>query len=153
MCSRLSLLAAALGVLLLGSGFKPFPVVKNVCPLCKGKPSFDTVVLTTGAKIRCDVIAQNSDYYVLERFGVLRMVRKTDVSSVEWKSNTPPKLATGDQVLLHSGLALHGTIYTVQKGRFIEIRSGKHMHTVWVSQIQAAYQGGKALTFKASPTQ
>lgn len=148
MSFRLTLLAAALGVLLLGGGFKPFPVVKNVCPTCKGKPSFDTVVLTTGAKIECDVIAQNSDYYVLQRFGVLRMVKKTDVSSVEWKSKDPPKLATGDQVLLHSGLALHGTINTVQKGRFIEIRSGKHMHIAWVSQIQVAYQGGKPVAFK-----
>ena len=148
MRSKIVLLFGVLGIFVAMSGFRPFLQVTNVCPTCKTGPRFDTVMLTTGAKVLSDVVAQNDDYYVLKRFGEFRMVKKTDVSSVEWKTKTPPTLVTGDQVLLHSGIAFHGTISTVEKGRFITIQSGKFAHTVWSSLILTAYRGGKPVVFK-----
>jgi len=141
-------LVGLLAVALLTSGFKPFTQVRNVCPTCKSPPTFDTVVLLTGGKIRCDVIAQNTDHYVLQRFGELRMVKKSDVSSVEWKAKTPPTLTKGDQILLHSGSALHGAIVAEQKGRYFVIQVGTHKLTVWVGLIQAVYKNGAAYTYK-----
>lgn len=142
MRQRVGMLVALVVCFVLLSGFRPFTPVTNVCPRCTTPPHFDTVVLIAGAKIACNVIAQNADYYVLERFGEQRMVKKSDVSSVEWKDKNPPKLGKGDQILLNSGMALHGTITDEQPKRLFTIQVGKRKHVIWVSQIQSVYKNG-----------
>jgi len=138
------------GLALVLVGFRPFTPVKNVCPTCK-VTNFDQVVLLNGAKVRCNVVAQNDDHYVVELFGEYRAVKKSEVSSVEWKNKAPRKLPLGDQVILKTGLVLHGTIADEQTGRYFTVTVGTLKHVVWVSQIDSVYKNGKKYTFATTP--
>ncbi|MBW2730740.1 MAG: hypothetical protein JRH20_00015 [Deltaproteobacteria bacterium] len=132
-------------------GFTPFTSVSNVCPKCKAAPTFDEVALLGGKKVLANVVAQNSDYYVVERFGELRMLKKSKVSAVAWRDEGPRKLATGDQILLKSGVVFHGGIASEQKGRFFVIQVGERNHMIWNSQIEAVYRGGNLYTLPVAP--
>lgn len=135
-------LLALLPASLLLCGFTPFTSVTNVCPSCD-KPKSDVVVLRSGTRVRCSVVAQNTDYYVIERFGEYRAVTKNEASSVEWKGKGgPANLGTGDQILLKNGVVLHGAIIEEVKGRYFSIQVGTLKHIVWVSQIQSVHKAG-----------
>lgn len=151
MVRRLLTSSALAAFSLLLFGFTPFTSVSNVCPKCTTGPKFDEVALLAGKKVAANVIAQNSDYYVVERFGELRMIKKGDVSAVEWKDKGPRKLAAGDQILLKSGVVFHGAITEELKGRLFVIRVGERTHQVWNSQIQAVYRGGNLYTLPPAP--
>lgn len=131
-------------------GFTPFTPVKNVCLNCE-KPKGDLVTLTSGEKIQCSVLGQNSDYYILTRFNEIRAVEKTMVSRVAWKDGSPSKkLGQGDQVLLQNGLVLHGKITSEKADRYLMIQVGSFKHTVWFSQIKSAYKDGELVFPKKS---
>ncbi|MCA9669241.1 MAG: hypothetical protein KC503_26780 [Myxococcales bacterium] len=141
---RLALLSLAVASFVLLSGFRPFTPVKDVCPTCK-RPKSDVVVLVSGARIRCRVVAQNADHYVITYLGEWRSVAKTQVSSVEWKTSEASVTQSGDQVLLKNGLVFHGTITLIEKGRFVRVTMGKHNYVCFKAQVEAIYRAGKKL--------
>jgi len=126
-----------------GMGFTPFTEVTNVCPACpQGKR--DLITLTSGTKVACSVVAQNSDYYVVARHGEYRAVEKSEVSSVKWRGEGGAATrGTGDQILQKNGVVLHGAIVEEQAGRYLVIQVGSLKHVVWVGQIKSAHKGGK----------
>lgn len=138
---RITLLSFSLFIFVFASGFRPFSPTTNVCKTCKLK-GFDRLTLVKGEKLLCHVLAQNTDYYVIERFGEVRMIKKIKVRSLEWMNHAPRTLKTGDQVLLHNGVAYHGTIVSEDKGRYLSISTGKHIHVIWNSMIAELYRSG-----------
>ena len=148
------LLLVFLPLLLCLWGFTPFTQVQNVCPKCPKPARFDVVVLTTSVNAPCKVVAQNADYYVLERYGELRPVLKSEVTSIEWKdkkAGAPNNLTIGDQILTKNNVVYHGSITGEQKGRYFEIQVGNLKHVVWYSQIQSVHRGGVVYPFSAAP--
>lgn len=148
MRGKLLLVLVALAALLL-SGFTPFTAVTNVCPSCK-RPRSDVLVLTGGTKVWGDVVAQNDDYYVVERYDEYRAVRKSAVASMELEGKAgPANIGTGDQILLNNGIVLHGAILEEQKQRYFIIQVGTLKHAAWVSQIKSVHRGGKPYAFRS----
>lgn len=141
MLRKITTPAVLVSAALLLCGFKPFTEVRNVCPKCVD-PKVDTVTLGSGQEIRCTIVAQNSEHYVLERFGEYRAVPKSEISSVEWRSAEKVKPAPGDQVVFDDGLVLHGKITREEPGRYVIIQVGKHDHAAWFGQIRGLYKNG-----------
>jgi len=128
-------------------GFTPFTRVVNVCPRCKAAKT-DVIVLSNGFKVAGDVVAQNTEYYVVDRYGEYRAVTKSEATKVEWKDKGgPANLGTGDQILLKNGVVLHGAITQEKSGRYFIIQVGTLNHVVWHSQIKSVHKGGTAYSF------
>ena len=124
-------------------GFTPFTEVKSVCPSCP-RPKTDQVKLASGEVLACKVIAQNDDYYVAVRFGELRAIMKSEISSIKWAAEGKGvKLPNGDQILLKNNVVLHGTIVEQQPGRLVVIRVGAGRHIVWFGQMQRLHRNGQ----------
>ena len=119
----------------------PFSQVKSICSGCDAQ-TFDEVTLRSGGKLRCNVIGQNPEYFVVERFGEMRALKKSNVSSLSWKDDAPRELPSADQLIFSSGLALQGTIVSAQRGRYFVIQVGEHVHVVWHWVLKAAFKGG-----------
>ena len=136
----LPLLALPLWAVL--SGFTPFTAVQSVCPGCpKGRS--DEVKLISGETLRCQVLAQNDDYYVVTRFGEHRAVMKNEIASIKWAVEGTGAKVGGDQVLLKNGVVLHGSVVEQQSGRWLMIEVGSARHVVWLSQIQRLHRAGR----------
>jgi hypothetical protein len=106
------------------------------------------VTLASGQRIPCSVMAQNSNYYVISRYGELRALEKSEVTAVKWKNPTEAQsLGTGDQILTKTGVVLHGAILDQQQGRYFIIQVGAFKHTVWSSQIQSVHKAGQPFAF------
>lgn len=133
-------------VLLLQCGFLPFTKVKDVCPAC-AKSKRDVVVFLSGVRVNCTVVAQNVDYYVVERLGEYRVVAKSNISAVDWRKKKGAELAAGDQVITAGGIVFHGRIVEEVRGRYFVVQSGHLRHIVWVAQIKAVYKAGKVYPF------
>ena len=147
MRTKRSLLLAALPLCLLLWGFIPFTAVTDVCPTCP-KAKTDVVVLTTGERVACSVVAQNDHFYVLEYYGEYRAALRSEVSSVEWKDpNGASAIGTGDQLLTTTQILYHGSIVKEESGRYFVIQVGNLQHTVWANQVTNAYKGGKPYGF------
>ena len=130
-------------------GFVQFTHVRNVCPKCPKVQKLDVVVLNNSTRIECSVLAQNNQYYVLQRYGELRAALKTEVSKIEWKDKKPPpNLHLGDQILTSNNVVYHGTITGEQRGRYFEIQVGTHKHLVWHSQVTSVHRGGVPYQFQ-----
>jgi hypothetical protein len=130
-------------------GFTPFTRVTNVCPKCPAEKT-DVIVLSNGFRVAGAVVAQNNDYYVVDRYGEYRAVTKSEAASVEWKDKGgPSNLGTGDQILLKNGVVLHGAITKQVPGRYFVIQVGALSHTVWHSQIQSVHKAGSPISFQA----
>jgi hypothetical protein len=124
-------------------GFTPFTSVTTVCPACATK-SADDIVLSSGEKLRCKVVAQNDEFYVLSRNGEYRAMEKARVSRVNWKAGRgPTNFGVGDQILTKSGIVFHGSIVEEKAGRYFVIQVGALNHLVWTSQIESLFRGGK----------
>lgn len=135
-------------------GFTSFTQVRNVCPKCPKTTKTDVVVLNTGLRVECSVLAQNNEYYVLQRYGELRAAAKSEVKTIEWKNKTPSaNLTVGDQILTTNNVVYHGTVTGEQKGRYFEIQVGTRKHLVWYSQVKTVHRGGVPYQFRAvAPT-
>ncbi|MCC6747450.1 MAG: hypothetical protein IT371_07320 [Deltaproteobacteria bacterium] len=133
----------------LSAGFTPFSPITSVCPKCPA-PNEDVVVLLSGVRVPCRVVAHNRSYYILERLGEVRAVKKREVGQVVWRGSEQPVLQTADQVILKNGVVLHGSIVEEEKARFFVVQSGSRRLVAWVSQIAAVYKQGEAYRFKNS---
>jgi hypothetical protein len=123
------------------SGFTPFSQVRNVCPRCPG-PAADRVVLESGAQLDCQVVAQNVDSYIVERFGELRVVEKAQVASLKLREEIKVD-ATADQVVLKSGVVFSGRLVDEAKDRYFVLEMNGRRHVAWTSTVRRVYKGGQ----------
>lgn len=130
--------------------FKPFSTVENVCPECE-QPEADVVELSTGDKIRGTVVAENTDFYVVVRYGEVRAVPRGQVQAIEWAGgNKPSGLMSKDQILLPNGHVLSGTI-TEEKDEpaLFKIKSSFNQQTfvVFKEAVETVYKDGQEYSF------
>jgi hypothetical protein len=130
------------------AAFADFTEVTEVCPSCT-RPTADVVVLTSGAQVWCNVLAENDDYYVLERFGELRAAFKSEVGSIHWgPGRSAAELPSGDQILLKNDVLYHGTILSEDPGHSFTIQSLTAKQTPAVNMIRSVHKGKHAYSFQ-----
>lgn len=144
-------LALALVLAPLCMAFTPFSTVTNVCPTCPPPSSADVVVLKSGQRVACNVVAQNADYYTLRWHGEVRSAEKAEVEKVEWHG-AHPNLQAKDQVRTTGGVVLDGKIVDEQAGRFLVIDMNGLKYIVWADQLKDAHKAGTRYTLPAAPT-
>jgi hypothetical protein len=134
----------------LAADFEPFTPVENVCPDCE-KPKADVISLSGGDKIRGTVVAENSSFYTVVRYGEVRAIPRSDVQGIVWADGSKPSgLMKNDQIVLQSGHVLSGTIVDeTDKPAFFQIKSSfsDYTYTVAKAEVQAAYKGGSEYAF------
>lgn len=131
--------------------FKPFTSVENVCPDCEQAPA-DVVEMSNGDSIRGTVVAENADFYVMVRYGEVRVLPRSDVQAIEWADgNKPSGLMNKDQILLRSGHVLSGTIVEeTDKPAHFKIKSSFNDQTyvVFKKVVDKAYKDGQQYSFE-----
>lgn len=131
--------------------FQPFSTVENVCPECESM-DFDAVEMNDGQTVRCNVVAENDDFFVLERFGEVRAVSASQVKAIEWTDGEKPgNLRSQDQVVLNNGHVLTGSVVdeSDKPGHFqIESSVADFSYTVFKSEIRSLYRGGSKQTIE-----
>lgn len=137
---------AALALVLIGSvvplaGFKPFSAVRDACPRCP--PFADVVRLAAGGELVAHVMAQNLDALIIERFGEYRSLQRAEVAEIAWHKNERRNLPSHDQIVLKSGVVLHGTILRDNRDGYFVIRIGTLEHIAWAAQIESVYREGR----------
>jgi hypothetical protein len=131
------------------AGFTNFGEVSDVCPAC-GKPTKDVVVLKSIGPVWCNVIAENDDYYVVERFGEVRAALKSEVESVRWGSGrSATSLEKADQILLKNNLVYNGQILSEDPGRFFTMQCPNFKQTPWVNMVKSVHKAGQPYAFAA----
>lgn len=136
----------------LAADFKPFSRVKDVCPKCP-KTAIDTITLNNNVKIRAKVVAENTSFLVVQRYGEVRTVPRTRIMSVSWANGSKSKnLASQDQILLRTGHVLTGSIIEEKNkptGYFrLQSALNKQTYVVMKTQVKEAYKAGQPYTFK-----
>ena len=139
--SETPLLACA--VLPFLAAFKPFTETTNVCPSCAG-PSPHLVVLKTGDRIPCEVVAQNEDFYVLRWHSEYRPADRSEVDKIEWKGTDPASLPLTDQIRDRDGFVYQGKIID-QNERYFVIEGDGFRHTLWIPQIRDVHKAGRVV--------
>ncbi|MGM0557487.1 MAG: hypothetical protein ACQEVA_13975 [Myxococcota bacterium] len=130
--------------------FEPFSQVENVCPDCEQSKA-DVVEMSNGDAIRGTVVAENTDFYVIVRYGEVRAVPRSDVQAIEWAGgNKPSGLMKKHQILLKNGHVLSGTI-TEEKDKpaIFKIKSSfsQQSFTVFKKEVKTAYKDGQTYSF------
>ncbi len=142
MCGLLFLAPAASAQ---AANFAPFSAVKDVCPECP-KRSSDVITLQNDSVLRVRVVAENSSFYVIERYGEIRALPKGMIMSVEWANGSKQAgLSTQDQIVLNSGLVITGSIVEERETPgYFRIQSSVNNQTIVVFASQAAevYKAG-----------
>jgi hypothetical protein len=132
-------------------GFKPFTQVESVCPSCD-RNTFDFLILKNGLQVEGRIVTQNDTYYVIERYGEYRAIELGEVASIKGKAaSSSPSPAPGDQILLKSGLLLHGTILEERTTRTLTIQVGSFKHVVTVDQLLSIHKGGHPYSLPTTP--
>ena len=132
--------------------FKPFSKVKDICPKCP-KTTVDTITLNNNVKIRAKVVAENTNFLVVQRYGELRTVPRTRIMSVDWANGSKStNLKSQDQILLRNGHVLTGSIIE-EKNKptgYFRMRSSlsKQTYVVLKTQVSEAYKAGSRYNFK-----
>ena len=129
--------------------FEPFRNVEDVCPECE-KPKSDSVTLSDGQKLRCNIVAANDDFLVVEKYGEVRGIPNSRVKSKSFADGAPPSnLRSQDQIVLKSGHVLTGSIVdeSDKPGHF-QMKSGVNdfSFVVFKSEIGALYRSGTKKT-------
>lgn len=136
--------------------FQPFSNVKDVCPSCP-KTATDVITLNNNTKIRAKVVAENTDFMVIVRYGELRVVPRSKVESVVWGDGSKAAgLTSQDQIVLKNGHVLTGSI-TEEKDEpssYFRMQSGvnKQTYVIFKTQVSKAYKAGSPYTFKVPAT-
>jgi hypothetical protein len=133
--------------------FRPFSELEDVCPDCEPTAA-DVVSLTSGDSVRCDVVAQNEDFMVLERYGEVRSVGRDQVTSVEWADGQRPgDLESSDQILLNNGHVVTGSIVETGEtpGHYVvESDVSDVSFVVFKTEAKAVYRDGSRVSEQAS---
>jgi hypothetical protein len=130
--------------------FEPFTSVTNVCESCEQAPA-DVVTLTSGEKIRGDVVGENPSFYVVVRYGKARAIPRAEVQSIDWEGGSKPSgVTSGDQILLNNGVVFSGTIIEDKdKPALFQLKSSwtDQTYIVFKSQVKEAYRSGSKVDF------
>lgn len=132
--------------------FTPFSNVKDVCPKCP-KATTDTITFQNNVKVKARIIAETNAFYVIERYGEVRLVPLSDILSIDWGGGSKPAgLTSQDQIVLLNGHVLTGSIIDEKdapKGGYFRMRSSTNNQTyiVFKKQAESVYKGGRAYTF------
>ena len=125
--------------------FRAFTPVEDVCPTCP-KRATDTVVMNNGTQIKALVVAENDDYLILSRYGEVRVLPKSRLSSVEWANDAlRTGLTTQDQIVLSSGHVITGSILeeNADTGLYrVQSSLNAQTYVVFKDQIEAVYKAG-----------
>ena len=125
--------------------FRPFDDVTNVCPKCP-RTGTDKLTLKDGQVVEAVVVAENSMFYVLAKFGELRAVGLDQVAKLERNPNADRGKGHVDQLLAKSGLVLSGRVVSDDAASgYIEFASvGVTAHTrILKSMVAAIFESGK----------
>jgi hypothetical protein len=130
--------------------YTPFTVVNNVCPKCT-QPKADVATMSDGAKVAGQIIGENNVFYVMLRFGELRILPKNEVQVVEFANGAKPSnLSSHDQILLKSGHVISGTI-TEDKDlpALFQVKAshGDMTFVVFKSEVSKVYRAGLESSF------
>lgn len=140
-------LSLALLTVTLLAGFRPYPDAKSVCPKCPQRG--DVVRLYGGEDLGGKIVAITDRFYVLKRFGVTRAIPKNKVSTVKWEAGNPTTgLDRVDVVVLKNGLTFAGKIVLSNGCHYLQVQTGKHIHSLWFKLIDYVYKNGAQSTFK-----
>jgi hypothetical protein len=135
--------------------FKPFTSVQNVCPDCD-TVSWDVVTLTDDTKVEANVIAENVDFLVVEKYGEIRAIPHDQIKSTNWVDDREPSgLKEGDQIVLNNGTILSGNITDEsEKPGHFQLKSsvGGSSFTVFKTQVDALYRDGKIVNVTVPST-
>ncbi len=146
----LSLAAFGLSATTFAQDFKPFSKVEDVCPDCE-KPKADAISMSDGTTIRGTVVAENSDFYTVVRYGEVRALPRSKVQSIAWADGSKPSgLLDKDQIVLNTGHVLSGTIVKEKdEPAFFQIKSSFSDYTYMVTkaEVKKAYKGGSEYSF------
>lgn len=130
--------------------FKPFSKVGNVCPDCEQSKA-DVISLSKGGSVRGTVVAENTDFYVVVRYGEVRAIPRGDVQSIKWANGTKPSgLMDKDQIVLKNGHVLSGTIVDeTDEPAFFQVKSSfsDYTYTVAKGSVASAYKSGSEYSF------
>lgn len=148
----LTLLTMLISSPALAVDFVPFSKVEDVCPECPKKAE-DVITLSNGIKIKAKVVAENSSFLVLSRYGELRMVPQSRVQSVDWSNGSKMNNMTSqDQLVLLSGHVLTGSILEdkTEPVAYFRLQSSVNNQTfvIFKSQVKEAYKSGKPHTIE-----
>lgn len=136
----------------LGAQFKPFKDVENVCPDCETGPEFDVVEMNDGLKVRAKVIAENADFFVLERFGETRAAPKSGVAAIQWaEGSKPANLNSQDQIVLNNGHVMTGEVVDESdKPGHLQLKSsvGDFSFVIFKTEAESLYRQGKKTTIE-----
>lgn len=131
--------------------FEDFATVTNVCPTCEQQAA-DKLILADGRTLRCVVLAENTDFYVVRRYGENRAVPKSEVTRIEWQSGSKPlNLGASDQILLKNGHVLSGEIVEEKDAPPIfQIKPSGSDFTIMVAkdQVRKLYRKGSEVEVK-----
>lgn len=133
--------------------FEPFSEVESVCPDCE-KPDMDTVELSSGEEIRCNIVAANGDFWVVERYGEVRAIPDSRVTSKSYAEGSPPSdLRSQDQIVLKNGHVLTGSIVDESdKPGHYQLKSsvGDVSFVVFKKEAKALYRDGSKATIETA---
>lgn len=135
--------------------FEPFASVESVCPDCNAVER-DVITLTDDQTIEANVVAENVDFLVVERYGEVRAIPRNRISSTEWAGDQKPSgLREGDQIVLKNGGVLTGNITDEsEKPGHFELKSavGDTTFTVFKKQIDSLYRDGQIVNVTVPAT-
>ena len=131
---------------LMAQDTQPFSKVTDVCPTC-AKPAQDVLTLGDGTELQARVVAENDDFFVVERHGEVRSVSKSSGMRVAWaNSREPVGLSSQDQIVLNNGHILTGSLVEEKdKPALYRLQSSLNTQTyiVFKDQVRSLYKGGK----------
>lgn len=123
---------------------KPFSVVQSAGT---STLAWDKIVLKDGSKeLSAIVVAENSEFYVLERFGEYRAVGRDKVASVTKNDKVVRETGHTDQVLLKNGHVLTGQIMQERSDGMVEVKqaNGRNSLYAWKDKaVSVIFKDGK----------
>lgn len=130
--------------------YEPFTDVEDVCPDCE-KPDADELEMADGTTLRGTVVGENTDFYVVVRYGEVRAIPTNAVDSITWADGSKPSgLSDKDQVVLDSGHVVSGTIVDEKDTpAFFQVKSSfaDFTYTIFKKQVDKAYKDGSRYEF------
>lgn len=131
--------------------FVPFGSVHDVCPTCP-KRAVDEITLNNKLTVKAKIVAENTLFYVVHRFGEVRAVPKANVAGVVWANGTRRSgLLSQDQIVLTHGVVFTGSIVEEKSNPgFFRLQSSLNNQTfvIFKVKVRSVFKAGTEYTFK-----
>ncbi|MBN1959842.1 MAG: hypothetical protein JW841_02745 [Deltaproteobacteria bacterium] len=125
--------------------FKPFAVVKEACPECP-RPDLDKIKLKNGQTVLAVIVAENSAFYVVQKYSELRAIGRDQVDDIERSETAIREKGYDDQILLKNGQVFSGKILkeNAANGMFeIQVPPYKTILYIYKPVITSVFKAGK----------